>query len=106
MARYKPYDYRQTKMLPVRFEEQILPGTFECTPRDGEKIRGLAWRVKVGPRRRIRCVSSASCSAVAADRDGSAQARRKRGASASLHSVPAPRSKRQRAAAELRSASG
>ena len=29
MARYKPYDYRQTKMLPVRFEEQILPGTFE-----------------------------------------------------------------------------
>jgi transposase len=31
MARYKPYDYRQTKMLPVRFEEQILPGTFEHT---------------------------------------------------------------------------
>jgi transposase len=31
MARYKPYDYRQTKMLPVRFEEQILPGTFEYT---------------------------------------------------------------------------
>jgi hypothetical protein len=29
MARYKPYDYRQTKMLPVRFEGQILPGTFE-----------------------------------------------------------------------------
>jgi transposase len=31
MARYKPYDYRQTKMLPVRFEEQIHPGTFEHT---------------------------------------------------------------------------
>lgn len=31
MPRYKPYDYRQTKMLPVRFEEQILPGTFEHT---------------------------------------------------------------------------
>jgi transposase len=31
MARYKPYDYRQTKMLPVQFEEQILPGTFEYT---------------------------------------------------------------------------
>ena len=31
MARYKPYDYRQTKMLPVRFEEQILAGTFEYT---------------------------------------------------------------------------
>jgi transposase len=31
MARFKHYDYRQTKMLPVRFEEQILPGTFEHT---------------------------------------------------------------------------
>jgi transposase len=31
MARFKHYDYRQTKMLPVRFEEQILPGTFEYT---------------------------------------------------------------------------
>ena len=31
MARFKHYDYRQTKMLPVRFEEQILPGTFERT---------------------------------------------------------------------------
>ena len=31
MARYKPYDYRQTKILPVRFDEQILPGTFEHT---------------------------------------------------------------------------
>jgi hypothetical protein len=25
----KPYDYRQTVMLPVDFEQQILPGTFE-----------------------------------------------------------------------------
>ena len=31
MASYKHYDYAQTKMLPVRFEEQILPGTFEYT---------------------------------------------------------------------------
>jgi hypothetical protein len=31
MARYKSYDYQQTKMLPVRFEEQICPGTFEYT---------------------------------------------------------------------------
>jgi transposase len=31
MARYKPYDYRQTKMLPVSYERQILPGTFEHT---------------------------------------------------------------------------
>lgn len=31
MARYKHYDYRQTKMLPVSYERQILPGTFEHT---------------------------------------------------------------------------
>jgi transposase len=31
MARYKHYDYRQTKMLPVSYERQILPGTFEYT---------------------------------------------------------------------------
>jgi transposase len=31
MARYKHYDYRQTKMLPVSYEQQILPGTFEYT---------------------------------------------------------------------------
>jgi transposase len=31
MARYKHYDYRQTKMLPVSYEQQILPGTFEHT---------------------------------------------------------------------------
>jgi hypothetical protein len=24
MARYKQYDYRQTKMLPVSYEQQIL----------------------------------------------------------------------------------
>ena len=29
MARYKHYDYAQTKLLPVSFERQILPGTFE-----------------------------------------------------------------------------
>jgi len=31
MARYKHYDYGQMKMLPVSFERQILPGTFEHT---------------------------------------------------------------------------
>jgi transposase len=31
MARYKHYDYAQTKMLPVSFDRQILPGTFEHT---------------------------------------------------------------------------
>src|SRR5262245_10511348 len=31
MARFKHYDYGQMKMLPVSFEQQILPGTFEYT---------------------------------------------------------------------------
>ncbi len=31
MARFKPYDYGQMKLLPVSFEQQILPGTFEYT---------------------------------------------------------------------------
>src|SRR5690606_29400610 len=31
MARYKHYDYRQTKMLPVSLDRQVLPGTFEYT---------------------------------------------------------------------------
>src|SRR5687768_1537944 len=31
MARYKAYDYGQMKFLPVSFERQILPGTFEHT---------------------------------------------------------------------------
>jgi len=31
MARYKHYDYGQMKMLPVSYERQILPGTFEHT---------------------------------------------------------------------------
>jgi len=29
MARYKDYDYSQMKMIPVSFERQILPGSFE-----------------------------------------------------------------------------
>ena len=29
MARYKDYDYGQMKMIPVSFERQILPGSFE-----------------------------------------------------------------------------
>jgi transposase len=31
MARYKDYDYRQGKFIPVSFDKQILPGTFEHT---------------------------------------------------------------------------
>lgn len=31
MARYKDYSYDQQKLLPVRYSEQILPGTFEFT---------------------------------------------------------------------------
>jgi hypothetical protein len=29
MARYKPYDVRQDKFIPVSFRDQILPGSFE-----------------------------------------------------------------------------
>lgn len=29
MARYKPYDFDQMKMLPISFDRQILPGSFE-----------------------------------------------------------------------------
>ncbi|MGH8502554.1 MAG: IS1182 family transposase [Gammaproteobacteria bacterium] len=31
MARYKDYCYAQTKLLPISFSHQILPGTFEYT---------------------------------------------------------------------------
>src|SRR3990170_4698897 len=31
MARYKNYSYDQHKLLPIRYSEQILPGTFEYT---------------------------------------------------------------------------
>lgn len=31
MAKFKPYDYGQMKLVPVSFERQILPGTFEAT---------------------------------------------------------------------------
>lgn len=31
MARYKHYDLNQSKMLPINFSDQILPGTFEYT---------------------------------------------------------------------------
>ncbi|MFP5465822.1 MAG: transposase, partial [Gammaproteobacteria bacterium] len=31
MARYKDYNYAQSKMIPISFREQILPGTFEHT---------------------------------------------------------------------------
>jgi transposase len=31
MARYKPYSYAQGKFIPIHFESQILPGTFEYT---------------------------------------------------------------------------
>jgi len=31
MARYKEYSYEQTKLIPIAFSQQILPGTFEYT---------------------------------------------------------------------------
>ena len=31
MARYKEYSYEQTKLIPLSFDHQILPGTFEYT---------------------------------------------------------------------------
>ena len=31
MARYKHYDYGQSKLIPVHFDRQVLPGTFEYT---------------------------------------------------------------------------
>lgn len=31
MARYKNYSYEQTKLIPVSYDRQILPGTFEYT---------------------------------------------------------------------------
>ena len=29
MARYKPADYAQGQFIPIAFEHQVLPGTFE-----------------------------------------------------------------------------
>jgi hypothetical protein len=29
MARYKEYSYNQSKLIPIYFSKQILPGTFE-----------------------------------------------------------------------------
>ena len=31
MARYKEYDYSQGKFIPIHFDKQMLPGTFEDT---------------------------------------------------------------------------
>ncbi len=31
MPRFKDYDYNQTKLIPISFEDQIVPGTFEYT---------------------------------------------------------------------------
>ena len=31
MAKYKDYDYSQGKFIPLSFDKQILPGTFEHT---------------------------------------------------------------------------
>jgi hypothetical protein len=29
MAKYKRYDYSQSMLIPVSFEEQLMPGTLE-----------------------------------------------------------------------------
>jgi hypothetical protein len=31
MARYKEYSYDQTKLIPISYDQQIIPGTFEHT---------------------------------------------------------------------------
>jgi hypothetical protein len=31
MARYKEYSYEQMELIPISFQQQILPGTFEYT---------------------------------------------------------------------------
>ena len=31
MARYKEYNYSQGKFIPIHFDKQIFPGTFEYT---------------------------------------------------------------------------
>ena len=31
MPRYKHYDYQQSILIPVNFDEQIMPGTLEHT---------------------------------------------------------------------------
>ena len=31
MARFKDYDYNQSKLIPIRYADQILPGSFEYT---------------------------------------------------------------------------
>ena len=31
MARFKDYSYEQTKLIPICYDRQILPGTFEHT---------------------------------------------------------------------------
>src|SRR5687768_12696516 len=31
MARYRDYSYEQAKLIPISFQQQILPGTFEYT---------------------------------------------------------------------------
>jgi len=31
MTRFKPYDLRETKLVPVSFERQTPPDTFEAT---------------------------------------------------------------------------
>ena len=34
MARYKPYDLKQDKMIPVSYADQIVPGSFESALND------------------------------------------------------------------------
>jgi len=31
MARYKPYDLKQDKLIPLSYADQVLPGSFEFT---------------------------------------------------------------------------
>jgi len=42
MPRYKDYNYNQTKLLPINFSEQILPGSFEHTLNGKKVTEGMA----------------------------------------------------------------
>lgn len=38
MPRYKPYDYKQSKLVAVDYEAQLAPGTFEHAMRRSVEI--------------------------------------------------------------------
>ena len=48
MARYRDYDYSRGKFIPIHFDRQILPGTFEYSLDyfiDNEIDPSIAWAI-------------------------------------------------------------